>query len=260
MRQFLITALFISVAYAQHQPANKPANKRPVEDMAAVERGHAQFKSTCGFCHGEDAKGGRAPDLTRSTVVSHDVNGSTIRPVVRNGIPEGGMPSFPSLTDNQVDDIVAFLHHQMYAAQHSAGVPNDYPLAKLLTGNAEAGKAYFNGAGGCAQCHSATGDLAGVAKKYTPLQLQQHMVYPSAKTVTKTATVTLQDGTKYEGKIDHQDDFNIGIVCQDGWYRSWPLSDVQVQVNDPLSAHRDLMKKYTDADIHNLFAYLETLK
>lgn len=260
MRQFLVTALFISVAYAQHQPAAKPSNKKPVEDMAAVQRGSAQFAATCGFCHGADAKGGRAPDLTRSAIVSHDVKGSTIGPVVRNGIPEGGMPSFPSLTDDQLSDIVAFLHHQMYTAQHSAGVPNDYPLAKLLTGNAEAGKAYFDGAGGCNQCHSVTGDLAGVAKKYTPLELQQHMVYPSAKTVIKTATVTLKDGTKYEGKIDHQDDFNIGIVCQDGWYRSWPLSEVQVQVHDPLSAHRDLMKKYTDADIHNLFAYLESLK
>ncbi len=261
MRQFLITALFISVAYAQHQPAPvAPAKKHPVEDMAAVERGHAQFKSTCGFCHGEDAKGSRAPDLTRSSVVSHDVNGSAIRPVLRNGIPEGGMPAFPSLTDSQIDDIVAFLHHQRQGALNSAGVPTDYPLAKLLTGNAAAGKAYFNGEGGCAKCHSVTGDLAGIAKKLMPLELQQHMVYPSAKTVTRTATVTLKDGTKYEGKINHQDDFNIGIVCQDGWYRSWPLSEVQMQVHDPLNAHRDLMKKYTDADIHNLFAYLEGLK
>lgn len=259
MRQFFITALFVSVAFAQNQPV--PVRKpQPVEDKAAVERGRAQFQATCGFCHGNDAKGNRAPDLTRSPIVNHDVNGSTIRPVVRNGIPEGGMPSFPNLTDSQIDDIVAFLHHQVSAALHSAGVPSDYPLSKLLTGNAEAGKAYFNGAGGCSNCHSVTGDLAGVAKKFTPLQLQQHMVYPSSKTIAKTATVTLKDGTKYEGKVEHLDNYNIGMVCQDGWYRSWPLSEVQAQIHDPLQAHRDLMKKYTDADIHNLFAYLETLK
>ena len=265
MRQFLITALFVSVAYAQHQPAPQPtpppANKGPAsEDMAAVVRGQAQFKQTCGFCHGEDARGGRAPDLTRSTIVNHDVNGSTIKPTVRNGIPEGGMPAFPSLTDDQLSDIVAFLHHQVYVAKHSAGVPSDYPLAKLLTGNAAAGKAYFDGAGGCTRCHSVTGDLAGVASRFTPLQLQQTMVYPSPKTVTKTATVTLKDGTKYEGKIVHQDNYNIGITCQDGWYRSWPLSGVTVKVNDPLAGHRELTSKYTDADLHNLFAYLETLK
>ncbi len=228
--------------------------------MAAVQRGHAQFKSTCGFCHGEDAKGNRAPDLTRSSVVSHDEKGSTIEPLLRQGIIDKGMPSFPNLTENQIAGIVAFLHHQMLAAQNSNGVSHDYPLAKLLTGTAAAGKAYFDGPGQCTQCHSVTGNLAGIAKKYTPIDLQQHMVYPSAKTVTKTATVTLKDGTEYEGKIDHQDSFNIGIVCQDGWYRSWPTDDVQLKVHDPLSAHHDLMTKYTDGDIHNLFAYLETLK
>jgi cytochrome c oxidase cbb3-type subunit 3 len=260
MRPFLLTLAFVSFAYAQVQPTHQPARKHPVEDMAAVERGQAQFKSTCGFCHGNDAKGSRAPDLTRSSVVSHDDHGSTIRPVIRQGIIEGGMPSFPNLTDSQIDDIVAFLHHQMLAAQNSNGVPSGYPLAKLLTGNAEAGKAYFDGPGGCTKCHSATGDLAGIANKYNPIDLQQHMVYPSAKSVTKTATVTLPDGTKYEGKVEHEDAFNIGIICQDGWHRSWPLDQVKVEVHDPLEAHRELMTKYTDQDIHNLFAYLETLK
>ena len=56
------------------------------------------------------------------------------------------------------------------------------------------------------------------------------------------------------------DEFNVGLMCQDGWYRSWPLEQVKVEVKDPLRAHRDLMAKYSDADIHNLFAYLETLK
>jgi cytochrome c oxidase cbb3-type subunit 3 len=261
MRPLLFTVVFVAFACAQEQPTHQPIKqRRPVEDMAAVQRGQAQFKSTCGFCHGNDAKGSRAPDLTRSAVVSHDDHGSTIGPVVRQGIVEGGMPAFPNLTESQLSDIVAFLHHQMLAAQSSNGVPSGYPLAKLLTGNAEAGKAYFNGAGGCSQCHSPTGDLAGIADKYTPIDLQQHMVYPGAKAATKTATVTLKDGTKYEGKVEHEDAFNIGIICQDGWYRSWPLDQVTVEVHDPLQAHRDLMMKYTDQDIHNLFAYLETLK
>jgi cytochrome c oxidase cbb3-type subunit 3 len=86
------------------------------------------------------------------------------------------------------------------------------------------------------------------------------MVYPGRKEVPKTAVVTLPDGTRYEGKIAHKDAFNIAVVCQDGWYRSWPLKDVKVEIHDPLEAHRELTTKYTDADIHNLFAYLETLK
>src|SRR5947209_2079664 len=128
----------------------------------AVERGRKQFKATCGFCHGDDATGSRAPDLIRSPLLSHDVNGELIKPVIREGRPDKEMPAFPTLTEGQIADMVAFLHAQALAALHSAHVPKDYPVEKLLTGNAQAGKAYFNGAGGCSGCHSPTGDLAGI--------------------------------------------------------------------------------------------------
>ncbi|MBV9760751.1 MAG: c-type cytochrome [Acidobacteriaceae bacterium] len=233
---------------------------QPVEDPAAVARGRSLFKSTCGFCHGEDATGARAPDLVRSTIVNHDDHGDRLTPVIRNGRPDKGMPSFSTLSDAQIADIVAFLHHQAYAALHSSHVPGDYPLAKLLTGNAEAGKAYFNGPGECSKCHSPTGDLAGIAKKLKPIELQQAMVYPPNEKKNRSATVTLKDGRKFEGRLVQDDEFNIGIVCQDGWYRSWPRDEIEVEIRDPLRAHRDLTAKYTDEDLHNVFAYLETLK
>lgn len=257
-----ITLAFASLALGQeHQPGPpQQARQVPAEDPAAVERGRALFRSTCGFCHGNDATGERAPDLVRSQITMHDDHGSMLDPVIRNGRPDKGMPSFATMKDDQIADIVAFLHHQALAARRSAHVPNDYPLAKLLTGNAQQGKAFFDGAGGCTQCHSVTKDLAGIAKKYSPLDLQQNLVYPQDKSLYKTAVVTLQNGERFEGKVVHHDEFSIGIVCQDGWYRSWPISSATVAIHDPLEAHRDLMSKYTDADVHNLFAYLETLK
>lgn len=237
-------------------PAQQP--KKP--DPAAVERGRAQFKSSCGFCHGDDATGNRAPDLVRSAVVLHDVNGNQIAPIIRNGKPDLGMPGFGNLSQAQISDIVVFLHNQADEALHSNGVPRDYPLKKLLTGNADAGKAYFNGPGGCAQCHSATGDLAGIAGKIRPLDLQQRMLYPGGRGVTVTATVTAPGGEKFEGRIVTNDEFDIAIVGSDGVYHSWPKAAVKVALHDPLEAHRELLTRYTDADIHNLFAYLETLK
>ncbi len=122
------------------------------------------------------------------------------------------------------------------------------------------GKLFFDGTGGCAGCHSPTGDFAGIAKKFTPLNLQQYMIYPPAKKSKATATVTTNAGEKFEGVILHEDEFNIGLTCQDGWYRSWPRDEVKVERHDPLAAHRDLTAKYSDADMHNVFAYLETLK
>ncbi len=242
-----------------HQPKPAAKSSDPVEDAGAVARGRSQFQSSCGFCHGNDATGSRAPDLVRSTILNHDENGSLIGPVIHGGRVEKGMPAFPNIKDDQLLDIVVFLHHQANAALKSARVPGDYPLAKLLTGKADLGKAYFEGPGGCNGCHSPTGNLAGIANKYSPVDLQQHMVYPSAKN-TKTAVVTKGDGERVEGRVTHDDEFTISLTGDDGWNRSFPRDEVKVEVNDKLAAHRELMNRYTDADIHNLFAYLETLK
>src|SRR5579872_4969823 len=225
-------------------------------DAGAVARGRAQFKSSCGFCHGEDATGNRAPDLLRSVSLSHDENGEVVGPIIRNGRPDKEMPAFSSLTQQQISDIVVFLHKQAYDALHSNGVPRDYPLAKLLTGQPAAGKVYFDA--NCAECHSVTGDLAGIARKRSPLDLQQRMLYPGGD--RRTATVTLRDGKVFEGKLAHADEFDIAIVGADGWHHSWPRSTVKVQIHDPLARHKALMEKYTDADVHNLFAYLESLQ
>jgi cytochrome c oxidase cbb3-type subunit 3 len=261
MRALIGYLLAAGLGFGQgHQPTPLPRQQAPLEDSAAVERGRALFQSSCGFCHGEDATGSRAPDLLRSPVVLHDDNGNLLGPTIRNGRPDKGMPSFATMKDDEIAAIVAFLHHQANAALHSNRVRGDYPLSKLLTGNAEAGKAYFDGAGQCSTCHSVTGDLAHIAKKYPPIDLQQRMVYPASKEVFRTAVVTLQDGTQYRGKVAHVDEFNVALNCDDGWYRSFPVHEVQVSMKDPLEAHRDLMQKYTDADLHNLFAYLETLK
>jgi cytochrome c oxidase cbb3-type subunit 3 len=137
-------------------------------------------------------------------------------------------------------------------------VPRDYPVEKLLTGNAAAGKTYFFGAGHCDTCHSPTGDLAGVAKKYTPINLEARFLYPGGG--RRSVTVTTPSGEKVSGTLAHLDEFNVALRDGTGWYRSWPRDRVQVEVRDPIEKHRELLQKYTDADVHNLFAYLETLK
>jgi cytochrome c oxidase cbb3-type subunit 3 len=226
-------------------------------DPAAVKRGKDAFVATCGFCHGNDGTGSRAPDLVRSPLLSHDTNGDKIGPVIRSGMPDDGMPAFP-LNDALIKDIAAFLHAQALAALHSAKLPGDYPVAKLLTGNAEAGKAYFNGPGGCNKCHSVTGDLKGIAKQYSAIALQSLILYPTGEKMT--ATVTLPSGQKVEGTVIAHDEFTIALRNAEGWYRSYDLKHAKVELHDPLEQHRVLLHQYTDKDVHNLFAYLETLQ
>jgi cytochrome c oxidase cbb3-type subunit 3 len=150
-----------------------PRNRAPQVAAEAVQRGRAQFTQSCAFCHGPNAAGGtHGPSLIRSTVVRHDEDGSLIGAVIRQGRPEQGMPPIP-LSATQVADVVAFLHSRVAnadirSASRRVGGSGD----KLLVGNAEAGKAFFQGAGGCSGCHSPTGDLAGIGRKYPPADLQ----------------------------------------------------------------------------------------
>lgn len=226
-------------------------------DPAAVQRGKVSFVATCGFCHGNDGTGSRAPDLVRSPILMHDTNGDRLGPIIHSGMPDDGMPAFP-LTDAQVEDIAAFLHAQALVALHSNKVPGDYPVEKLLTGNAEAGKAYFNGAGGCNKCHSVTGDLKQIGKRYAPIVLQGLILYPSGEKMT--ATVTLPSGQKVEGTVIARDEFSIALRDDAGWYHSYNLQRVKAEVHDQLAQHRTLLHQYTDKDVHNLFTYLESLK
>jgi cytochrome c oxidase cbb3-type subunit 3 len=189
--------------------------------------------------------------------VAHDVKGDLIGDVIRHGRPDKGMPAMP-LTDAQVSDIAAFLHARAAEALRSSGLPRGYPAERLLTGNAEAGKTFFNGPGGCNKCHSPTGDLDKVASKYSPIELEAHMLYPGGRHAT--AVVTLPSGEQIKGPVVHVDDFEIGLRDPSGWYRAFSREHVKVELQDPLTAHQEMLGKLTQVDVHNLFAYLETLK
>src|SRR6202521_4469066 len=236
---------------------NSAAWSQAVSQDPAVERGHKQFGQACGFCHGPDATGARGPDLVRSPLVAHDVKGDKIGEVIRLGRPDKGRPAMP-LTDQQVPAIASYLHARPAEALKSAQTPSQYPMEKLLTGDPEAGKAYFNGAGGCKTCHSPTGDLATIATKYSPIDLEARMLYPRGKPTI--AVVSLPSGEQVKGPLAHADDFVIALRDASGWYRSFPRDRVKVEVQDPLAAHRQLLDKLTQADVHNLFAYLKSLK
>lgn len=253
MRTILLTLLPL-LLFAQDP--DDAARQQQVN--AAVAAGQAQFAQTCGFCHGPDGRGASGPDLIRSSLVSHDVNGNLIGAVVRNGRPQKGMPAF-QLSDTQIENIAAFLHAQANSAASVAQrIPSEYPLKKLLVGNAEAGQAYFNGAGRCTSCHSVTGDLQHIALKYKPFDLQTRIAFPSG--LKPTLTVTDASGKTFTGEQVYADEFSITLRDSSGWRHTWDRKTVKVEVHDPLTAHEKLLQTYTDADLHNLFAYLETLK
>lgn len=228
------------------------------ETQALQTAGQNLFAQDCAFCHGKDAGGGETgPDLTGSALVASDVNGNKIGPVVRQGRPAKGMPAF-HLADPDIAALVAFIHYQMHQSALHPGARRRVDVSDLQSGDTQAGKLYFNGAGGCESCHSPTGDLAHVARRYIGLKLEQQLLYPT--NAKAKISVTLASGQTLTGTLSYRDEFAIGMIDDDGWYHSWPVNAVQYKIDDPVQAHAELLSKYTDDDIHNLMAYLQTLK
>ncbi len=257
----LAAPLLVSLVASAQTPANTKVKSFPPE---LVQQGSALFRKDCSFCHGRDAGGGESgPDLTRSKLVTADVDGDKIGPVVRNGRPDKGMPPF-GRSDQEIASLAAFIHTQQNHAlvgaggRRGAGGRKGVDVSDLQTGNVEAGKQFFEGAGGCASCHSPTGDLAGVASRYQGLELEEQMLYP--RHAKQKVSVTLSSGQTIDGTLAYLDEFTVGLVDSDGSYRSWRIRDVQYKVDPALNAHVEMFPKYTDNDVHNLMAYLQTLR
>jgi cytochrome c oxidase cbb3-type subunit III len=248
---------------SQQQALTAPA------DTAAVERGRALLAQECGFCHGANARGGSSgPDLTRSALVQEDENGRQLGDFLRVGRPDRGMPRF-DFSAAQVQDLAAFLHGEIYFASNR----RLYKILDVLVGDAKAGETYFNGVGRCATCHSATRDLKGIGAKYDPVALQGRIVYPRRGAVSGSpayedpnavkATITLPSGGTVTGAVVRLTDFEVTIFdAAAGQQRSWLRNGdtPKVVIVDPLQAHLDQMLKWTDADMHNMTAYLASLK
>jgi cytochrome c oxidase cbb3-type subunit 3 len=227
-----------------------------------TQPGETLFAARCGFCHGRDAAGGETgPDLTRSTLVRDDVDGDKLIPVIRDGRVNTGMPAF-ELGVADLKLLVSFIHVRWNDAEAKPGRRRGVDLEDLRTGNVDAGRTYFNGAGGCARCHKPDGDLDGIASRLQPLALLQRMLFPARgeRPNPATVTVTPRSGAPVTGKLAYRDEFVIALTDEAGWYRSWSTAAVTFHVDDPLDAHRSQLGKYTDRDMHDVLTYLLTLK
>jgi cytochrome c oxidase cbb3-type subunit 3 len=252
------------------QPRAYPIHPKAPQDV--LNRGKATFGVSCAFCHGSDARGGEVgPNLMRSAVVLEDQNGELIAPIVHGGRAAQGMPRV-DITDAQILDVAAWLHDFNPIGK---GVQFN-EVINIVTGDAKAGEVYFKKT--CGSCHSATGDLAGIGSRIaTPKTLQQTWLLPggggrapgaySAAQLglhipPATVTVTLANGKKVTGNLVDVSDFYVGLTTADGGLQGFRRDgdSPKVELHDPIAAHRELIQKYTDKDIHNVTAYLVTLK
>jgi len=250
------------------RPAAYP--EHPAASPEVLARGKALYGVNCNFCHGSDARGGEGgPNLLRSEMVLNDKNGENITNIIHNGRLDQGMPKFP-FTDQQISDVAAYLHSFKVGGYD---VSRMKPLT-ILVGDAKAGQATFQSK--CASCHSGTGDLQGIGARIPDAKLMQNTWLmpggnrgprPAAGSILThvppvTVTVTTPTGTKTEGRIGRIDDFIVTVLLADGSQQTFRRDGdtPKVEIHDPLAPHKALLPTYTDNDIHNLTAYLVTLK
>lgn len=244
----------------------------------AADRGLPLYNTNCGYCHGERAKGGKSgPDLVVSDVSLHDEDGVGLTAYLK-GAKHQAVAKL-DLPQSTFYDIAVYIHSRITVAALNRG-GDVHPDEVLKAGNAEAGKAYFNGAGGCTKCHSVDGNLKGVGAKYDAVTLQDRIVMPqrgrggrgaggrgapAAATpdpLAITATVTLANGQTFKGLPLRVTDFDVTLRFADGSTQTWARNNgvPKVETTDPLAGHFEIMKKLQDSDMHNLTAYLATLK
>jgi cytochrome c oxidase cbb3-type subunit 3 len=259
--------------------AEFPAQQREPADPALIEKGKTLYEINCRACHGADLRGGDigGPNLLRSQLVLNDQHGELILPVVKNGRMNPGQPVMPPLplSEDEVKAIAEYIHSVAATMQRQGSPPPGAEVElNIVVGDAKAGQAYF--ASKCASCHSPTGDLQGLASRISnPLQLQNHWITGGGISgrggrgggagddgQKVMVTVTPPSGPKVEGALERIDDFIVVLKTADGTHRSFTRNgDVpKVEIRDPLEAHRKLLTVYTDKDIHDVTAYLVTLK
>lgn len=242
--------------------------ERPLAPKEVLDRGKAVYSVNCAFCHGSDAGGGSiGPNLLRSEVVLQDKGGEMILPIVHGARVAQGMPKI-DIADSSVPDIAAWLH-----SLKTGGNMKSTEKINIVVGNAATGKQTY--AQMCSSCHAAA-TMQGFAAKFPDARSMQQAwllpggaggrpgttAGPTLKVSPVTATITPVSGPKVTGRLGVIDDFYIEVTTDDGSVHRYTRENdtPKVEINDPLQAHRALFRKYNDTEIHDITAYLETLK
>ncbi len=247
----------------------------PLVEIESAERGKKVWATECITCHGTQARGtDNGPNVVRSMVVLRDRYGSQLGPYLKKGHKMQSGASAATLTDTQIRDLANFLRDRVNDSLRGSPL---FQAQNVLVGDAKAGADYFNGAGNCTTCHSPTSaPLAGIGSRVEPIDIQQRFLFPGPQggrggrgaraggpppASAVKVTVTPASGAAVSGVLIAMDDFNVTLRDASGEYHTIRRGpSVKVVKDDPLAAHHALLETITDKQIHDVVAYLETLK
>jgi cytochrome c oxidase cbb3-type subunit 3 len=241
---------------------------RAPEDPVKVAHGKALYGTSCQACHGSDLRGGDmgGPNLLRSTVALTDQHGELIIPIIQGARQAQGMPNI-GLNNEDAGAVAAYVRSVIGTIGGQGKPPGEETPLNIVVGDPARGSSYF--AAHCSTCHSAGGDLKGLATRYPdPKIVQARWITGGQATALEgptskvTADVTTAPGDIVSGSLIHIDEFLVTLRTSDGTEKSYRRNGAlpQVVVHDPLKQHREMLPTYTDQDVHDVTAYLVTLK
>ena len=282
-------------APAAQTPAVPQISRTPPVDQAAHDRGRGLWAMHCVTCHGSQARGSESgPNIIRTRTVNYDratTAGAVLGPFLKAGHQTQSGKASASFTDEEIVALANFLRQRVNDTMRGSPI---FTVGDVVVGDAKAGETYFNGAGGCAACHNATkGSLAGIASRLAPVDVQQRMLFPggggrfggggggraaggaagrggpaagapaapAANPNAITVTIASATGPALSGVLVEESDFYVTLRDASGQIRVVRrAAGLTITKVNPLQAHIDLLDRITDTQIHDLVAYLETMK
>lgn len=246
-----VTLICLSISSAQEHPARKAAATHN------ASAGKSSFNSSCAACHGLDGRGGdKAPNIATSTRIQH-LSDTELSGIISNGIPGTGMPAFHSLTQKEIQGLVAYVRSLQGKGE-----------ARALPGNPVHGKEVFFGKGECASCHSISGhggflgpDLTNHAATSSPAAIRDEIVKsPRVPPLGyRAATLTTSNGERLEGLIRNEDNFSVQLQTKDGSFHFFRKADLQkLEYSGGSLMPSDYRSRLTEGELNDLASYLMT--
>ena len=249
MRGFFVAVAFVQAATGQVNPM--------AGNAAAIDVGKGNFRLYCSPCHGIHAQGGRGPDLTRGSFAAGDADADLFR-VISHGVEGTEMESYsPGFDGDMIWRLIAYI--RSVAKVTPAEIP----------GNAQHGRAIFQGKGGCGACHAIDGkggeigpSLSMVGRERSLGFLREKLLTPSRSLTPgySTIMVTLRDGQTIRGINKGYDDFSAQLLDVNKRFYSFRREEVlRMSREDQSLMPADYAQKLNADEQTDLLAYLASL-
>lgn len=225
--------------------------------------GKRLFDGLCQDCHGTNGAGDEAPALNHPLAADD----ATLHKIIRDGIPERGMPRVRRMTEEEVNVLAAYVR--------TLGNGK----TETVAGNAERGRAVYARLD-CSSCHVINGqggafgpELSKTGQRRAPSWIRQAILDPGSVrskgvqgilqngfTEYLPVSVVEKGGSEVRGFRVNEDSFTIQLRDASGKLYSFRKNDV---TNIEKQARRSLMPPYRDrltpADTDDLVAWLYSL-